>query len=123
MRKYYKKELPLLTRIRYLDFKTYLPSDILTKVDRVSMANSLEARVPYLSRKLIEFAFSLSEEECYTADELKKLLKEAYRKEIPEELLYRKKMGFGVPQDYLKDRRENRPITIGILENEWKGII
>lgn len=123
LRKYYKKELPLLTRIRYLDFKTYLPSDILTKVDRVSMANSLEARVPYLSRKLIEFAFSLSEEECYTADELKKLLKEAYRKEIPEELLYRKKMGFGVPQDYLKDRRENRPITIGILENEWKGII
>lgn len=123
LRKYYKKDLPVLTRLRYLDFKTYLPSDILTKVDRVSMANSLEARVPYLSRKLIEFAFSLTEEECYTADELKKILKCAYQREIPNELLYRRKKGFGVPKDYLKDQRENRPITVGILENEWKGII
>lgn len=121
-RKYYKKELPIMTRVRYLDFKTYLPSDILTKVDRVSMANSLEARVPYLSRKLIEFAFSLSEEECCTAQNLKKILKQSYQKEIPQELLYRRKKGFGVPPDYLTDRRRQQPITVGILKNEWKEI-
>ena len=122
LRKYYKKELPVMTRARYLDFKTYLPSDILTKVDRVSMANSLEARVPFLSRKMIEFAFSLSEEECCQADDLKMILKHAYRKEIPEELLYRKKAGFGVPQDYLSDRRGDRLITSGILKSKWTEI-
>lgn len=123
LKRYYKKELPAITRARYLDLKTYLPGDILTKVDRVSMANSLEARVPFLSRKLIEFAFSLSEEECCTADDLKMILKHAYQKEIPGELLYRKKTGFGVPEDYLLDRRGRHLITVGILKNEWQEII
>lgn len=122
LKKYYKEELPVLTRARYLDLKTYLPGDILTKMDRVSMANSLEARVPFLSRKMVEFAFSLSEEECCTAENLKKILKEAYRKEIPYELLYRKKKGFGVPTDYLMDQRARQPITIGILKSGWKEI-
>lgn len=120
--KYYRKELPLLTRMRYLDFKTYLPDDILTKVDRVSMANSLEARVPFLSRKLIEFAFSLSEEECCTAQKLKRILKKAYQKEIPREILYREKKGFSVPCEYLTGRTRNQTVTAGILENEWQGI-
>lgn len=122
LKKYYKKELPAITRARYLDLKTYLPGDILTKVDRVSMANSLEARVPFLSRKLIEFAFSLSEEECCMADDLKMILKHSYQKEIPVELLYRKKTGFGVPVNYLSDHRDRQLITIGILKNEWKDI-
>lgn len=123
LKKYYKKELPSITRVRYLDFKTYLPGDILTKMDRASMANSLEARVPFLSKKLIEFAFSLSEEECCTVEQLKYILKYAYRKEIPAGLLYRRKAGFTVPVDYLSDRRGGKPITIGILSNEWKEII
>lgn len=122
LKKYYIQDLPAITRARYMDFKTYLPSDILTKVDRVSMANSLEARVPFLSRKLIEFAFSLSEEECCTSKNLKRILKTTYYKEIPEELLNRKKMGFGVPTDYLRDKRRNVPVTVGILKNEWKDI-
>lgn len=120
--KFYKKELPVMTRTRYLDFKTYLPGAILTKVDRVSMANSLEARVPFLSRKLIEFAFSLSEEECCTLKNLKKILKVAYQKEIPDILMNRRKMGFGVPTRYLSDKRGNTPITVGILKNEWKEL-
>lgn len=122
LKKYYQKELPLLTRMRYLDFKTYLPDDILTKMDRVSMVNSLEARVPFLSRKLIEFAFSLSEEECCTALELKRILKRAYQNEIPREILYREKKGFAVPYEYLINRRINQTITSGILESEWRGI-
>lgn len=122
LKKYYQKELPPLTRMRYLDFKTYLPDDILTKMDRVSMANSLEARVPFLSRKLIEFAFSLSEEECCTVLELKRILKRAYQNEIPREILYREKKGFAVPYEYLINRRINQTITSGILESEWRNI-
>lgn len=122
-KKYYRKELPSLTRMRYLDFKTYLPGDILTKMDRVSMANSIEARVPFLSKKLIEFAFSLSEEECCTSDKLKHILKYSYREEIPTELLYRRKAGFTVPTDYLSDKRGGKPVTVGILEKEWGEII
>lgn len=122
LKKYYKKELPVLTRMRYMDFKTYLPGDILTKMDRVSMANSLEARVPFLNRKLIEFAFSLSEEECCTAQNLKGILKQAYQDEIPADILYREKMGFGVPYQYLMMQRGNQPITVGVLKNGWKEI-
>ncbi len=101
IRKYYKKELPVITRSRYLDFKTYLPGDILTKVDRTSMAVSLEARIPFLSRKLIEFAFSLSQEECNGNGGLKQIMKDAYDSVLPHEILYRGKKGFSIPPRYI----------------------
>lgn len=101
IRKYYKNELPVLTRSRYLDFKTYLPGDILTKVDRTSMAVSLEARIPFLSRKLIEFAFSLSQEECNGNEGLKQIMKDAYDSLLPHEILYRGKKGFSIPPRYI----------------------
>ena len=94
---YYEEELPIITRMRFLDLMTYLPEDILTKVDRVSMAVSLEARVPFLARRIVEFAFSLSQEECLSGNELKGCLKDAYRGIVPDEVLYGIKMGFGVP--------------------------
>lgn len=119
LKKYYKKELPPLTRARYLDYKTYLVGDILTKVDRASMRNSLEVRVPFLAKEVVEFAFSLSEEECYSVGELKRLLKKAYEDVIPKELLYRKKMGFCVPLDYLGNK--NIPIAYRVLKREWKN--
>ncbi len=100
VRKYYHKELPPITRWQYLDLKTYLPGDILTKVDRASMAVSLEARVPLLSTKIVEFAFSLSEEDRCPLGVLKGLLKKAYRDEIGEEIAYRKKQGFAIPYSY-----------------------
>ena len=120
-KKYYKKELPPLTRARYLDYKTYLVGAILTKVDRVSMANSLEVRVPLLAKEVVEFAFSLSEEECYSTKELKRLLKKAYEDVIPKELLYRKKVGFCVPLTYVGSR--NIPDSYKVLEREWKELI
>lgn len=123
LKKYYKKELPSLTRVRYLDYKTYLPGDILTKVDRVSMANSLEARVPFLGRKVIEFAFSLSEEDCCNKNDLKHILKETYDNVIPKQILYRQKRGFAIPPDYFSARRKNRPITCELLNRYWRELV
>lgn len=100
MKKNYFKDLPPFTRVQYMDFKTYLPGDILTKVDRTSMAVSLETRVPLLSKKLIEFAFSLSEEDRCPQGEEKGLFKKAYEKEIGKGILYRRKMGFAMPINY-----------------------
>lgn len=119
-KKFYVGDLPPMTRSRYLDFKTYMHDDVLTKVDRVSMAVSLEARIPFLSRELVEYAFSLSEEECCPDMMLKGALKEAYQKLIPKEILYRKKQGFNVPAKYLGSERKE--ISVSILKNEWNMI-
>lgn len=100
-RKSWRLDLPLLTRLQYLDFHTYLPDDILTKVDRASMAQSLEVRVPFLSRKVIEFAFSLPENIRYHNGQLKGILKYAYRKTLPDTILHRAKKGFSAPPSHL----------------------
>lgn len=96
-RKYYINELPLPTRLQYLDFHTYLPEDILTKVDRVSMAVSLECRVPFLSKELIEFSFSIPNRYVYHNNQLKGLLKESLSTILPHEILNREKQGFSIP--------------------------
>lgn len=116
-RKYDHEELPPITRAQYIDFKTYLPADILTKVDRVSMQNSIETRVPLLSRKVIEYAFSLSQEERCENGELKGLLKQAYKGVIPAEILYKDKKGFSFPSSYWRKNKEARYI---IWEENWK---
>ena len=78
-RRYYREDLPLMTRLQYLDFHTYLPDQLLTKVDRASMSVSLEVRVPLLDTRLVEFSFGLPEGERLPGGELKGLLKQAYR--------------------------------------------
>lgn len=120
LRKYYHKELPLMTRMRYMDFKTYLPSDVLTKVDRTAMSVSLEARVPFLDRELVEYVFSLAEDEYFYDGELKTLLKKAYEEVLPKEILYRKKMGFAIPAKYI--RSGNNTIYERLLKQEWKEL-
>lgn len=120
--KYYIEDLPPLNRVRYLDFKTYMQGAVLTKVDRASMQHSLEARVPLLSRDLMEFAFSLSEEECYENSELKGCFKYAYIDEIPKEILFRNKMGFGIPDKYLGRERKPKSTYLGVLRHEWPEI-
>ena len=92
-RKYYRKELPISTRLQYLDFHTYLPGDILTKVDRTTMAVSLEARVPLLSKDIIEFSFSLPENIRYANGQLKGLLRASYKEILPNNILKRSKKG------------------------------
>ena len=88
-----------LSLVQYLDFKTYLPGDILTKVDRASMAHSLEVRTPFLDYEFVEWASSLPASVKLKGGEGKHVLKEALRPLLPEEVLFRKKMGFAVPLD------------------------
>ncbi len=106
IRKFYKPDLPLRTRLQYLDFHTFLASDILTKVDRTTMSVSLEARVPLLSKDIIEFCFSIPESLRYYRGELKGLLKKTYSGHLPKAILSRGKQGFSIPRFYLNLNRE-----------------
>lgn len=117
MRKYYVKELPAVTRGQYIDFKTYLPESVLTKVDRVSMAVSLEARVPLLSKEIIEFSFGLSQEDRCPDGILKGLLKSAYEQMLGSDLVHRAKQGFSMPKEYISHRETSRE---KILRTIWE---
>ena len=86
-----------LDRAQYADLKFWLPGDILTKVDRTSMAVSLEAREPLLDHRLIEFAASLPEVLRLKRGEGKWLLKKTMERYLPDEVLYRPKQGFVTP--------------------------
>ena len=98
-REYAKRSRPgALDPLLYLDSKTYLPGDILTKVDRMSMASSLEARVPLLDHKLIEFVCSkIPAAMKMKGSTTKHILKRAVDDLVPHEILNRPKQGFGVP--------------------------
>jgi asparagine synthase (glutamine-hydrolysing) len=86
-----------LEKVQYVDFKTYLPGDILTKVDRASMATSLEVRVPILDHKFVEWSASLPSNLKMVGREQKYLLKKALEPLVSNDILYRDKMGFAVP--------------------------
>jgi len=101
-RAHWRPEVPLRTRLQLLDFGTYLPDEILTKVDRASMAVSLEARVPLLDRRIVEFSFGLPEPVRFHGGP-KGLLRFAYRDAMPPGVFDRKKKGFGIPRYYLRD--------------------
>ncbi len=86
-----------LSRAQYADLKIWLPGDILTKVDRASMAVSLEAREPLLDHRLVEFAASLPPGMRLRGGTGKWLMKRALRRYLPDSILYRRKMGFVTP--------------------------
>ena len=111
----FKPELKGLNRqqqMMVLDFITYLPDDILVKVDRAAMASSLEIRIPFLDHKLIEYVWKISHSHKFKKGQGKWILKKILSKYVPNNLTERPKMGFGIPVDSwlcgpLKDWAEN----------------
>ena len=95
---YARSDAPtLLEKSLDADVNLYLPYDLLVKVDIASMANSLEARSPFLDHKVMEFAASLPARLKLRGGQGKFILKKAFEPMLPREILYRKKMGFGMP--------------------------
>ena len=86
-----------LRKMTYTDLKTWLPDDLLVKADKMTMAASLELRVPFLDHKLLEFATSLPDHYRLNGNEGKYLLKKFALGLLPEKIIYRKKQGFPVP--------------------------
>lgn len=84
-------------RQSYLDFLNYLPDDLLTKVDRASMQHSMEVRVPFLDKSIVDWAYALPVEFKVGEQGGKALLKKALARRIPNELVYRQKWGFSIP--------------------------
>jgi asparagine synthase (glutamine-hydrolysing) len=101
----------------FLDLKTWLPDDLLAKVDRMSMAASLEARVPYLDHRLVEFVFKLPANLKIRNFNQKYILKQAARKYLPASIIQRSKMGFGVPLAAWF-RNELKPLLLDTLNED-----
>jgi asparagine synthase (glutamine-hydrolysing) len=87
----------VLTRMIYKEFKLRLPELLLMRVDKIAMAVSLEARVPFLDHHLVEFTMDIPMEDKVHGNTAKHLLKRAVEGLIPDEIIHRKKMGFGAP--------------------------
>ncbi|MFT7266026.1 MAG: asparagine synthase (glutamine-hydrolyzing) [Halioglobus sp.] len=108
-----------MSLIQYIDIKTYLVGDILTKVDRASMAHSLEVRLPLLDHKFVEWISSLPPELKLKGKEGKYALKKSLEPHLPNDVLYRPKMGFGVPlanwfRGPLKERLRSQIVEGGL---------
>lgn len=88
---------PTLNKMLYVDTKTWLPDDLLVKADKITMANSLELRVPLLDHKILEFAARLPQSYKVRGFTTKYILKKALGSRVPKEILNRKKTGFPVP--------------------------
>ncbi|MGC8669485.1 MAG: asparagine synthase (glutamine-hydrolyzing), partial [Chthonomonadales bacterium] len=104
----------LTRRAMYVDLKTYLPGDPLLLADKLSMAHSLELRVPFLDRELLEFAARIPSHQHLSGKETKSLLRAAVRHLLPPQILERPKRGFGTPIDVWL-RMHLRPMMLDLL--------
>jgi asparagine synthase (glutamine-hydrolysing) len=110
-------EAGVLNRYLCFDQRTYLPDDILTKCDRMSMAHSLEVRPPFLDHRIVEFAASLPESFKVRGRTLKYILRELMRDKLPRAVIRRKKEGFDIPiHDWF--RGPLRPLLLDTLTEE-----
>ena len=113
-----------LSLIQYLDLKTYLVGDINTKVDRASMAHGLEVREPLMDHVLVEWLAGLSPSLKVNGGEGKYLLKKALEPYLPQDILYRRKMGFAVPlakwfRGPLRDLMRNAVLGPALAQTGW----
>lgn len=128
----------LVKQMQLWDLLSYLPDDILTKVDRASMAVSLEVRVPFLDHRVVEFAARIPTEMNMKQNQGKQLLRHILRKYVPDELTDRPKMGFGVPVErWLKNElrdwvesllderllREQEYLDAGMVRSMWRSYV
>jgi len=124
--------LPPVTQTQLYDLLMYLPNDMLVKVDRASMAHSLEARVPFLSRGVAELALRIPEEIRFERTTEKRVLRRLVARQFGDELAYRRKRGFGIPlQQWMRaaatDQQlrgsveEGAAVTAGVLDRRGVG--
>lgn len=106
----------LITQLQLIDLFSYLPDDVLTKVDRTSMANSLEVRVPLLDHELVEMAFSCPADIRFKLKRLKNIVKTLLADNVSADVLQHKKQGFGVPVGQWF-RNEWKPLMYEMIEN------
>ncbi|MCS6885094.1 MAG: asparagine synthase (glutamine-hydrolyzing) [Acidobacteriota bacterium] len=103
-----KSTADFLEQMIYLELKLRLAELLLMRVDKITMATSVEARVPFLDRRLVEFAMNIPRELRYKNGQAKYVLKKALEGVIPDNIIYRKKQGFGLPiKEWFVDRMYN----------------
>ncbi len=119
MEKYFQRMAGFdpLAQQQYVDIKTYLADDILVKVDRMSMAVSLEARVPLLDYRIVEFAVNLPARMKLSRGQTKRILRKAVANRLPEEILSKPKEGFSIPLKHWL-RGPLKPMMIELLSQE-----
>ena len=108
----------------YNEFKLRLPELLLMRVDKVSMSVSIEARVPFLDHKLVEFTMDIPQEDKVHGHTAKYILKKAVEGLLPNEIIYRKKMGFAAPMaQWLRGdfgrQVERELLSSRLLERGW----
>lgn len=118
-RQHYRKDLHPLKAFQLLDIKTFMGELVLVKVDRASMAHSLEVRVPFLSHRIAEFIFSLHHSVYYDNKVQKKLIHSQIKNHLPAEILSRKKQGFVGPDSFYMqtDFYRNTLLNSGIVRD------
>jgi len=96
---YLQNNKDFLNQIMYMDLKTYLPEDLLMKPDKMCMAFGIEARVPFLDHRLVEYAFNIPSKLKLKGSTTKFIMKKSFKNLLPKEILHRKKQPFQVPLD------------------------
>ncbi|MDD2635768.1 MAG: asparagine synthase (glutamine-hydrolyzing) [Bacteroidales bacterium] len=102
-KKFHNENIPSPKRFQYMDIKCFMGELVLTKVDRASMANSLEVRVPFLNTEICEKVLNLDPKVYFDKKSQKVILKKILKKDLPKSILSRKKQGFVGPDVYYKD--------------------
>ncbi len=125
---HYRRDLTGPRKWQALDFFTILPEQYLTKVDRASMANSLELRVPFLDRPLVDAVFALPAETVAPESERKYMLKNLMKGKLPERTLAKKKRGFSIPLDRFFNEnmlanalRDGEGVKSGLISKDYIG--